>query len=95
MKLCSINNSVKCYEYFIDDNNFTNIMELCDENLSQLLLKKKNGFNDKEIYEIMKQLNNAFKIMNEKKIVHRDLKLENILIKYEDENKKNYIIKLS
>ena len=35
----------------------------------------------------MKDLNNTFKIMKEKNIIHRDLKLENILIKYE-KNKK-------
>ena len=41
----------------------------------------------------MKQLNNGFKIMRENKIIHKDLKLENILIKYEDNN--NYIIKIA
>ena len=58
-------------------------MELCDKNLSQLLLERKNNryFNLGEILEIMKQLNNIFKIMQENKIIHRDLKLENILIK--------------
>ena len=93
MKICSINNnnSVKCYEYFNNKDNFVIIMELCDENLLQLLnkrLKNENkGFNSEEIYEIMNQLNNTFKIMKEKNIIHRDLKLENILIKYN--NNKN------
>ena len=79
------NNSVKCYEYFNNDDNFTIIMELCDMNLSKLLMEKKKKenryFNSEEILEIMKQLNNAFKIMVENKIIHRDLKLENIVIK--------------
>jgi len=98
MKKCCINNnnSVKCYEYFYNDNNFVIIMELCDKNLSQLLLEKKKKdnryFNSEEILEIMKQLNNTFRIMLENKIIHRDLKLENILIK--KENGKN-IIKLT
>ena len=41
MKICSNINSVKYYEYFKNENNFVIIMELCDENLSQLLLRKK------------------------------------------------------
>jgi len=94
MKLCSNINSVKYYEYFKDENNFVIIMELCDNNLLELLLKKGNeGFCIEEIYEIMKQLNNGLKIMREYKIIFRDLKLENILIKYKDNNK--YIIKLA
>ena len=98
MKNCRNNNknSVKCYKYFYNHDNFTIIMELCDMNLFQLLMEKKKKenryFNIEEILEIMKQLNNTFKIMHKNRIIHRDLKLENILIK--KENGQN-IIKLT
>ena len=54
MKICSNNNdnSVKCYEYFNNENNFVIIMELCDMNLLQMLMKrmkeKKKGCNYKK-----------------------------------------------
>jgi len=101
MKICSKDNenSVKCYEYFNNKDNFVIIMELCDQNLLQLLNKRideeEKGINLEEIYKIMKQLNNTFKIMKENNIIHRDLKLENILIKYDDKEHKEYTIKLS
>ena len=43
MNICSKNNnnSVKCYEYFINNDYFIIIMELCDKNLSKLLLERK------------------------------------------------------
>ena len=90
MKLCSKDNinSVKCYEYFYNNKIFVIIMELCDKNLSQLLAENikqnKIGFNEEQIWIIMNQLNNSFKIMKNNNIIHRDLKLENILIKYEN-----------
>ena len=86
-------NTVKYYEYFNTQKEFIIVMELCDFNLNTLLQKKEKGFNVNEIYNILNQLNNSFRIMNENKIVHRDLKLENILIKYE--NKDKYIVKLT
>ena len=98
MKICSNDNenSVKCYEYFMNDDKFIIIMELCDMNLLELLMEKKKVykkyFNSEEILEIMKQLNNTFKIMKENNIIHRDLKLENILIKKENGK---YIVKLT
>ena len=56
MKICSNINSVKYYEYFKTNKNFVIIIEICDENLSKLLLRKnKEGFNDKEIYEKINQ----------------------------------------
>ena len=82
-------------EYFNSKNNFAIVMELCDDNLSNYLIKiKQVPFTPKEIYEILKQLNESFKLMVEKEIIHRALKLENILIKYTDENKKKFIVKL-
>ena len=99
MKILSKNNkySIKCYEYFNNKDKFVIIMELWDINLSELLSKRiredKTCFNIDEILEIMNQLNNTFKIMKENNIILRDLKLENILVKYNDN--KEYIIKLA
>ena len=84
-------NTVKYYESFENENQFVIIMELCDIDLKKFV-SKKQSFNDKEIYELLTQLNNTFKIMHKNKIYHRDLSLNNILIKYE--NNKN-IYKLS
>ena len=101
MQICSKNNdnSVKCYEYFNNEDNFVIIMELCDTNLQHILSnkikKEKKGFKYEEIYDIIKQLNKTFRIMKDNNIIHRDLKLENILIKYIDKEKKKYKIKLS
>ena len=77
-------------------------MELCDNNLSKILedrkektIDKKGYFYSKEIYKIMNQLNDTFKIMVKNKIVHRDIKLENILVKFKDEQKTDFISKLT
>ena len=43
----------------------------------------------------MNQLNETFKIMTREKIVHRDIKLENILVKYENDSKEDFIVKLT
>ena len=84
-------NTVKFYEKLENENQIVIIMELCDNDLLKFV--SKNGpFNDKEIYELLTQLNNTFKIMYENKIYHRDLSLNNILIKIENDKK---IYKLS
>ena len=77
-------NTVKLYEYFDMRNEFAIIMELCDCDLAHILNNKKERnekFEINEILEILTQLNNTFKILVEKKVIHRDLKLQNILLK--------------
>ena len=70
-------------------------MELCDENLLSNLVKRNKPFNPEEICFILKQLNNSFKIMSEKNLVHRAINLENILIKYSNEGNPIYKLKLT
>ena len=95
MKKCANINSVKLYDFYNNKNEIALIMELCDNNLRDLLKEKEKGFEPKEIYEIMNQLNNTFRIMKENNIVHRDIKLDNILIQYFNKDKKKYIVKLT
>ena len=95
MKKCECENSVTIYDYFETENEFIIIMELCDETLFHLLCRKDNGFNSEEIKQIMLQLNNVFKKMNYYNISHRDIKLNNILIKYLNNEKTKYKVLLS
>ena len=88
-------NSVKFYGYYYKkDSEIAIIMELCDENLAEMFTNN-NNFSFDEIREILKQLNNSFKIMYHKKIAHRDLKPSNILVKYKNkDDKRNFILKI-
>ena len=95
MKKCACENSIKFIEEFQTQNNFNIIMELCDTDLLVHLYERKNTFTADEIKNIFSQLNNAFRKMSQNKILHRDLKLGNILIKFTDESKTNFIPKLS
>ena len=79
MKKCNCENSVLYYYNMITTNNYNLIMELCDGDLEKELQKRPNGFSVDEVRYIISQLNNAFKKMDENNIIHRDLKLQNIL----------------
>ena len=94
MKKCECENSVKFYTNFETENNYNIIMELCDSDLSSELAKHQNGFDLEDVRYIMSQLNNAFKKLNENNLIHRDLKLGNVLITYTDETKTKFIPKL-
>ena len=87
-------NTVKFYEYFHTKTELAIIMELCNDNLNNLLFKRKKPFKYEEVYEILKQLNNSFKILNNYKLIHSKLYLKNILIKYENKEKSKFTIKL-
>ena len=81
-------NSTKFFGYFKDDNYFYIIMELCEFSLDKIINEKKGDI--KELKEIIEQLNNALKIMQDNGIIHQNIKPENILIKKSENNKNIY-----
>ena len=94
MQTCKCKYSVELYEKIDSETNYNLIMEICDGDLFDLL-KLRNGFNYKEIKKIMNQLNIVFEIMQKNNIMHRDLKLKNILFKYTNDSKTEFEVKLS
>ena len=77
-------NVLKVYEYFQDDKNVYIIMEhLKGGNLFERL-KTIARFGEREAAYIMKQVFQGLNYCFQKKLVHRDLKLENILFVQED-----------
>ena len=87
-------NVVLLDEFFENKNEMAISMELCDINLFDYLSDKESDLNSEEIYYILNQLNNSFEIMNKNNILHRALRIENILIKYKNKEKNKFIAKL-
>lgn len=93
LKLLSNNkNSVKYYGSYDNNNEKIIVMEKCDLNLLEYMKKRGASLDIKEIRDKFLELNELFKLLQKEHIIHRDLKLENFLIKYTD--KDNYILKL-
>ena len=99
MKILQGNNKENMNAVFIDesyetDTEFAIVMEKCDNNIYNHLADKEESFNSEEIYEILKQLNKSFDIMVKNKILHRAIKLQNILLKYLNKEKTKFRVKL-
>ena len=89
---------IQLKDSFYDEKNegYCIVMELCDGDLRMILNKyKPKGLPLDIINKIFIQLNDALKAMIDINYTHRDLKSENILIKYTDNNKINFDIKLT
>ena len=86
MRLLSNENSVKLIEGFEIEDKYNFVMELCDSDLDIELKKKKSGtkhgFNEIQVQAIMNQFNAIVKKMQKEHVIHLDLKLKNIMIKY-------------
>ena len=75
-------NIIKMFEYYYDQYNFYMIMEFCNGGELFDKVKEKGGkFKEEEAAIIMRTILKAVAYCHSKKIVHRDLKLENILFK--------------
>ena len=74
--------------------HFYIVMEFCNGGeLSKALEKyqSKHGcsFSEEIVQHLMRQIINAFQYIHKLKIIHRDIKLDNILLNYETEEDKN------
>ena len=89
MKKCECEFSVKLFEHFFSSNFYNIVMELCDTDLECVLNKRSRGFPEEEVKAILKQLNHVFVIMEKENIIHRDLKLRNIMVIMNNPNQIN------
>ena len=87
-------NIIKLEELKKTTNHYYVIMEYCNGGtLTECLEKYKSlyrrPFTEEIVQHIMRQVVDAVNYMHDLKIIHRDLKLENILVKFENEIDKN------
>ena len=87
-------NIVKFQEVKKTKKHFYIIMEYCNGGeLSKALEKYQNKFGkpfpETIVQHIMRQIISAFRYIHERKIIHRDVKLDNVLLNYETEEDKN------
>ena len=71
---------MKLYEYYVNDGNLFLISELCDEGDLHKKMEKIGKFPEFIVKIIMLQVFKALMYLNEKHVIHGDLKLENIMV---------------
>jgi len=73
-------NIVRFYDVFEDSENVYMIIEICRNNTLVELLKKRKRLTEPEVRFYMLQLIDATIYMHKKHVIHRDLKLGNLLL---------------
>ena len=86
-------NIVKFYEQFDDKDNYYIIIEYCNggnllENLKKYIEIYNEPFSIEIIQHLMREIIRAFGHIHSNRIIHRDIKLQNILLSYDNENDK-------
>ena len=96
LKKCACKNTVKIIDFIETNEYYVIVMELCDQTLEDYILcVKKSPLSTEEVFQTFSQLNNSLKLMSKNKIVHRDIKLANILVKYTNKEKTEFIPKMA
>ena len=85
-------NSIKLHDKYEQANTIFLVLDLCDGDISKYLEKTEKGFSIYEIKVIFKQLNNILSEIRSKNMVHNDLKIENLLIKFKNNSNEFSVI---
>jgi calcium-dependent protein kinase len=72
-------NIVKLYEVFEWDKRYQVVTEFCNGGSIIDFIKSRTQFNEQTIRTILKQLLGCLNYLHTIKIVHRDIKLENVV----------------
>ena len=92
-----LSNNENSLKYLGSYNNKTEkvlVLEKCDLNFYQFINERQEALSLEEIRNKFSKINELFKEFQKKNIIHRDIKLENFLIKYTNKEKTDYVIKL-
>ena len=73
-------NILKIYDYGEDEKFLYCIMPLYGQDLDNFVFSENESLPDELVFRIFKQLLDGVEYLHENDIIHRDLKLENILI---------------
>ena len=83
LKKLSHPNIVKIYEFYINDNKYQLITEYCKKEFSKYI---KRSFTEKQLAVIFYQILSGLSYLHEQKIIHRNIKLKNIMILEKEED---------
>jgi len=84
-------NIIKCYNTLESKNNYYIIFEFCSGGDLEKYMKKNKNIELVDALYFMRQIRDAYRYLLSQNILHRDIKLENILL----EDDKNLVVKLS
>ena len=73
-------NVLKIYDFFEDSQNTYMVLELCPGRSVRDIVKSKGHLNEQETVKILQDVIDGLCYLHDKRIIHRDLKLENFLI---------------